>query len=140
MKQINFRRMIILAGLVSMAIIYAGLWVRMITTWSGRTGADFIAFYAAGRISLTGNFAEAYVPEAQQAVEESVVGFPIAPEAIAPFVHPPFILAGAGASLPTSLWLGFPRLGNYSHRIFLHRCVYPYQDHAGWGKRQGLIY
>ena len=92
MKNVDFRRVFVITGLSALVIIYAVLWVRMITSPAARTGADFIAFYAAGRISLTGQFIEVYVPQAQQVVEQSVLGFPILAADLNPFVHPPFIL------------------------------------------------
>jgi hypothetical protein len=92
MKRIDFRRVLLIVALASLVVIYAVLWVRMITRPAERTGADFIAYFAAGRIALTGQFSEVYVPQAQQAVEEGVLGFPIKLEELAPFVHPPFIL------------------------------------------------
>jgi len=92
MKRIDFRRVLVIVALASLVIIYAVLWVRMITSPAERTGADFIANFAAGRIALTGQFSEVYVPQVQQAVEEGVLGFPIKVEELAPFVHPPFIL------------------------------------------------
>jgi hypothetical protein len=92
MKRINLGRIFLIAGLLSQAIIYSALWVRMITSAAERTGTDFIAFYSAGRIALTGRVYEAYLPQVQQAAEENVLGFTIAIEELAPFVHPPFII------------------------------------------------
>jgi hypothetical protein len=91
-QRINYRSTLVAAGLIALAVIYAALWVMMISNPAERTGADFIAFYAAGRISLTGKFSEVYIPQAQQVVEEEVLGFQITGEEINPFVHPPFIL------------------------------------------------
>jgi hypothetical protein len=90
--KINFRRLFIVGGLLSLSLIYAVQWVRMITNPAERTGADFIAFYAAGRITLTGHLSDVYVPQVQQAEEESVLGFSIEATDLNPFVHPPFIL------------------------------------------------
>ncbi len=64
----------------------------MINNPSGRTGADFITFYSAGRIMLAGDRAEVYNPQAQITEEESILGFSILPKDLNPFVHPPFIL------------------------------------------------
>jgi hypothetical protein len=92
MKRINLGRAFVIAGLASQAIVYSALWVRMITSAAERTGTDFIAFYSAGRIALTGRIYETYLPQAQQATEESELGFSIPDEALNPFVHPPFII------------------------------------------------
>jgi len=92
MKRINLGRAFVIAGLASQVIVYSVLWVRMITSAAERTGTDFIAFYSAGRIALTGKISDAYLPQAQKAMEESELGFSIADEALNPFVHPPFII------------------------------------------------
>jgi len=89
---ISFRRLFTIGGLLSLAIIYAALWVRMVASPVERTGADFIALYAAGRITLTGHLSDVYVPQIQQAQEEAVLEFPIESTDLNPFVHPPFIL------------------------------------------------
>ena len=92
MNRVSFRRVFAIAGMASLVVVYAVLWVRMITSPAERTGADFIAFYAAGRIFLTGQSSEVYLPQAQQTVEQAVLGFPIRAADLNPFVHPPFIL------------------------------------------------
>ena len=91
-QRINYRSSLVAAGLIALTVIYAVLWVKMISNPAERSGADFIAFYAAGRIALRGDFAGIYVTRVQLVVEESIVGFPIAPVGLNPFVHPPFIL------------------------------------------------
>ena len=73
------------------------LWLRMITTPVEYTGADFIAFYAAGRIAQAEGSAHVYDLALQQHYEEQVVGFDVAPEHISPFLHPPFIVPLARA-------------------------------------------
>jgi len=73
------------------------LWLRMITTPVEYTGADFIAFYAAGRIAQAEGPAQVYDLELQRHYEEEVVGFEVAPEHISPFLHPPFIVPLARA-------------------------------------------
>jgi hypothetical protein len=92
MKRVDFRRVFVVGGLASLVIIYAVLWLQMITSPAERTGADFIAFYAAGRILQTGQLSAVYIPSEQRAIEESVLGFSIPLEDLNPFVHPPFIL------------------------------------------------
>ena len=92
MKRIKPGRLFLVAGLLSQAIIYSALWVRMITSAAERTGTDFIAFYSAGGIALTGRIHEVYLPQVQQSAEEKVLGFTISPEDLNPFVHPPFII------------------------------------------------
>jgi len=64
----------------------------MINSSVERTGADFIAFYAAGRIAQVEGPMHVYDLALQQHYEEQVVGFEVAPEHIYPFNHPPFIV------------------------------------------------
>jgi hypothetical protein len=53
MQTLNLRRALLTTGLVSLALVYVVLWLGMIGDPRERTGADFIAFYAAGRIART---------------------------------------------------------------------------------------
>ena len=92
MKQVNLRRVFVIAALLALVLSYALLWLRMITTPVEYTGADFIAFYAAGRIAQAEGPAHVYDLALQQHYEEEVVGFDVAPEHVNPFVHPPFII------------------------------------------------
>ncbi len=92
LKPGSIRRIFVITGVAALVIIYLLLWVRMIVDPSERTGTDFIAFYSAGRIMLSGDRADVYSPPAQVAQEELVLGFPILPQDLNPFVHPPFIL------------------------------------------------
>ena len=97
MKQVNLRRVFVVAALASLVLVYSMLWLRMITTPVEYTGADFIAFYAAGRIAQAEGPAQVYDLELQRHYEEEVVGFEVAPEHISPFLHPPFIVPLARA-------------------------------------------
>jgi len=128
-QRINYRSSLVAAGLIALTVIYAALWVKMISNPAERSGADFIAFYTAGRISLTGKFPEVYIPQAQQAVEEGILGFPITAEELNPFVHPPFILPVLAliALLPYvwafHLWALFLLVLYFAGAIFLIRTV-----------------
>lgn len=92
MKRVDFRRVFVVAGLASLMIVYAVLWTRIITTPAERTGADFISFYAAGRIAQNEGAAHVYDLELIHKYEEGVVGFSIDPVQISPYIHPPFII------------------------------------------------
>ncbi len=92
MEKVNLRRLLTIAGLASQAIIYVVLWTSAMLDPRERTGADFLPFYAAGRIALQESFANVYLPEEQQQAEAEVLGFSFPPEDLNPFVHPPFIL------------------------------------------------
>jgi hypothetical protein len=90
--KINFRRVTIVAGLASLTIVYALLWVRTITTPEERTGADFIAFYTAGRIAQTYGNEHVYDPAFQQAVQEAEVGFTLVPGQVLLYNHVPYLI------------------------------------------------
>ena len=92
MKRINFRLVFVATGLMALVVIYAMLWMKMISDSAERTGTDFITFYSAGRIMLSGEHANVYDPRIQVNEEEKILGFPILPTDLNPFVHPPFIL------------------------------------------------
>ena len=48
MKRIDFRRVFVAGGLASLAIVYALLWARMVSSPAERTGSDFISVYTGG--------------------------------------------------------------------------------------------
>ena len=79
MKTINFRRVFILAGLMTLVIVYAILWFRMISSPFERTGSDFISAYTGGRVADIWDAENVYNLEYQQAVQQEVVGFELAP-------------------------------------------------------------
>jgi hypothetical protein len=87
---IHPRRLFISVGLVSLALTYSLLWLRMINDPSQRTGSDFIGFYTLGRIAQTQGFQNIYNVTSQETIEEGVVGFHIIPEF---YTHVPFISA-----------------------------------------------
>jgi hypothetical protein len=91
-KRIDFRRASILAGLFALVLIYALLWARMIASRPERTGADFIAFYAAGRVAQTSGAGQVYDADLQQAVQEQQVGFALVPGQVLLYNHLPFLI------------------------------------------------
>jgi hypothetical protein len=91
-KRVHFRLVLVISGLIALVIIYAVLWARMISDPAERTGADFITFYSAGRIMLSGQAGGVYDLQAQVHQEEAILGFSIQPADLNPFVNPPFIL------------------------------------------------
>lgn len=97
MQKINFRRVFVVSGLTTLVIVYVVLWARMISNPVERTGADFIAFYAAGRIAQNEGPEQAYDLALQQKYEEEVVGFAIDPQQMSPYLHPPFVVPLAQA-------------------------------------------
>jgi hypothetical protein len=91
-KKPNFRRVFTLAGLVSLAMIYALLWTRMITSQEQRVGADFIGHYTAGRLVQSDGYPAIYNIVKQQQVQAQVVGFIFDESQTGYFTHPPFIV------------------------------------------------
>lgn len=92
MKRVNFRRVFVVAGLTALTIIYAVLWLRMITSPAERTGADFIVFYTAGRIAQTDGAAHMYEPALQQTVQQAEVGFKLVPGQVLLYNHVPYLI------------------------------------------------
>lgn len=62
MQIANLRRIFIIAGIISLAISYVGIWFRLINDPVERTGSDFIAFYSAGRITKSEGAPRVYDP------------------------------------------------------------------------------
>jgi hypothetical protein len=92
MQTLNLRRALLTTGLVSLALVYVVLWLGMIGDPRERTGADFIAFYAAGRIARTEGAARVYDVGLQQDVQEGQVGFPLAPGQVLLYNHLPYLI------------------------------------------------
>jgi hypothetical protein len=92
MKAINFRRVFVIAGLTTLVIIYAILWLRMISSPAERSGADFMVFFTAGRISQIDGSAHVYELLLQQAVQQAEVGFQLAPGQVLIFNHVPYLI------------------------------------------------
>lgn len=92
MQNINYPRLFILVALTSLAIVYAVIWGRMITDNAQRTGADFIAFYAGGRVSQQYGFDKAYDIQLQKGIQEEQVGFALSEQQVLLYNHLPFVL------------------------------------------------
>jgi hypothetical protein len=92
MKRINFRRVFIVTGLITLVSVYVLLWAQMISSQEQRTGADFIVFFAAGRIAQTDGAAHVYEPLLQQALEQEQVGFTLAPGQVLLYNHVPYLI------------------------------------------------
>lgn len=88
----SLRRIIVITGIASLLISYAGIWINLINDRAERTGADFIHFYSAGRIAQARGASQVYNLELQQDIEEEQVGFTLAPGQVLPFNHLPFII------------------------------------------------
>ncbi|MCX7608566.1 MAG: DUF2029 domain-containing protein [Anaerolineales bacterium] len=92
MRGIDVHRVVIIAGLTSLMIVYAVLWARMLASHEERTGSDFISAYTAGIVAQVWGGEQVYNLARQQAVQEEVVGFALAPGQVLMFNHPPFLV------------------------------------------------
>jgi hypothetical protein len=91
-KKTDYRRLLVVSGLTALVFSYAILWLRMINSSTERTGADFIAYYSAGRVAQTDGFTRVYEPDLQQDVQEGLVGFPLFPGQVLLYNHVPYLL------------------------------------------------
>lgn len=57
-----------------------------------RTGSDFIAFYAAGKVATQAGMEKVFDLSLLRVEEEKILGFSILHNDVNPFVHPPFIV------------------------------------------------
>lgn len=107
-----FRRLCIFAGLAFLMILYPLLLFQVLSDPLQRTAADFLPFYAAGRISITKGIAVVYDWETQRQAENdaivetvqdylmhrglsdpSLVSEPVVSTSeVNPFPHPPYIV------------------------------------------------
>jgi hypothetical protein len=92
MKRIDFRRVFIIAGLLTLVVVFAILWLRMISSPAERTGTDFISPYSAARIAECWGAAQVYNLQLQQTIQAEVVGFSLAPGQVLMFNHPPYLV------------------------------------------------
>jgi hypothetical protein len=88
----RFQRIFIIAGILSLFASYLGIWSRFIQDPVERTGSDFIAFYAAGRVAGEWGPAHVYEPDLQQQIQQEVVGFSLVPGQVLLYNHLPFLI------------------------------------------------
>ena len=88
----NIRRIFVAASLLSLCLSYVGIWLQLINDPTERTGADFIAFYTAGRIAQSEGAANVYDPVLQQQIQQQVVGFPLVPGQVLLYNHLPYLI------------------------------------------------
>jgi len=91
-QRINIQRISLAAGAISLFIVYMILWGRMITSPTDRTGTDFIAFYAAGRVAEEYGSSHAYDIALQQKVQEKEVGFQLSSGQALLYNHMPYLI------------------------------------------------
>lgn len=83
------------------------------------TGADFIAFYTAGRIADNEGAGQSYNLNLQRKYQEEVVGRKIEPEETFPYIHPPFVIPLAQIAATTDYLESFQRWAALMILIFV---------------------
>lgn len=91
-NRIDLSRTAIIAIVISLALVYPLLWMKMLADPVQYTGADFIAFYAAGRIADNEGAAFVYQLPLQKKYQEEVVTHNLELQEIFPYIHPPFVV------------------------------------------------
>ena len=71
--KLSLPQMFVIVAAGSLLLIYPFLWLRVIRDPAQRTAADFLPFYAAGRIALTRGMSSAYDLEAQRKAEDDIL-------------------------------------------------------------------
>jgi hypothetical protein len=84
-------RLILFAGIAGLFVLYLAWWGRMILNPVERSGTDFIAFYAAGRVAQTHGLTSIYDIDYQREIEQEVVGFPLAEKQVLLYNHLPYL-------------------------------------------------
>ena len=87
-----------LLAAIAVAFIFAVLSGSGASTFTGRLGGDYAAFYGAGRIIAEGDFEELYNWKRQLAAQQGL--FPGEEKSFLPFMYPTYV---ALAYLPLSL-------------------------------------
>jgi len=81
-----------MAGLLTLVMVSAILWIQMISSPAERTGTDFISPYSAARIAERWGASQVYNLQLQQTIQAEVVGFSLAPGQELMFNHPPYLV------------------------------------------------
>lgn len=89
---INYRRLLVIAGTISLLIYYLFQWVQMISDPTLRTSVDFVAYYSAARIAQESGGTDVYDISRQHQMEERVVGFKLADEQVLLYLHMPYLI------------------------------------------------
>lgn len=89
---IDFKFVFTLTASLSLFIIYISQWTTMIADPTLRTGTDFIAFYAAGRVAQQYGFSNVYDIDLQQQAEEQAVDMELKKGQVLLYNHMPFLI------------------------------------------------
>ncbi|NJN79537.1 MAG: hypothetical protein HC797_03195 [Anaerolineales bacterium] len=91
-KNINLEFVFQIVAILSLGIIYIFQWTAMITNPALRTGADFMAFYSAGRVAQKYGITNTYNISLQQNIQENAVGFSLAEGQVLLYNHLPYLI------------------------------------------------
>jgi hypothetical protein len=91
-RKLNYRRILVWAGIISLLIIYPILYARVLNSPEDRTGADFISLYTAGRIAQEYGSQNVYDLALQRSIQESIIGFGLGEKQVLIYNHMPFLV------------------------------------------------
>ena len=91
-KTFDFTFVFKITAILSLTLVYVAQWATMIASPSLRTGTDFMAFYAAGRVAHLHGYSNAYNIDLQQEIQEDVVGFPLVQGQVLLYNHIPYLV------------------------------------------------
>ena len=92
MKKVNFRRVFLIAIIISLILSYSILWYRTITIPAQFTGTDFVPFFVTAQITRNEGSSYIYDIQLQQKYEEKLAGFDIQLEDVRIYLNPPFVV------------------------------------------------
>jgi len=88
----GYKRLFFIAALIFQTTWYGLLWVSSIRDPQVLLGADFRAFYTAGRIARQEGFGRVYDLVVERRLQAEVAGRPLTAEELLIYIHPPFLL------------------------------------------------
>jgi hypothetical protein len=91
-KSIDLGRVLLIAGTTILVLVYGIMALRVFSDPVQRTGSDFIAFYAAGRVAQVYSPSQIYDISLEQSIQQEVVKFELEPGQILLYNHVPFLL------------------------------------------------
>jgi len=103
---INFRRILAVVGILSLALYFSLAWANLLADPDQRTGSDFMGVYVFGRITQTIGIQHLYEIAEHQKIEEQVVGHPVTPIF---YTHLPFMAPIAAAIVSQDYLVSFKR-------------------------------
>ena len=90
--QMRSLRIILIVSIGALIAIYGIWWTQMIGNAQARTGTDFMAFYAAGRVAQLHGYPDMYNIGFQQKVQQTVVGFELGEGQVLLYNHLPYLV------------------------------------------------